>query len=127
MQGGGATTVWQDGGSKQTCEWQEGSLFSIPLNSRHQHFNVQGDVPARYVALTDAPQIINRFRNLDFIFGNSFAFTDRFSGEKGYFNGQGKEITHYRTWDSNFIVDIPSIKLRDRSTRGTGATGIAFI
>jgi gentisate 1,2-dioxygenase len=122
--GRGATTVWNDGGAKQTFEWQEGSLFSPPLNSRHQHFNVQGDEPARYVALTDAPQMINRFRNLDFIFRNSFAFTDRFSGEKGYFSAKGKDVVDYRTWESNFIPDIPSFKLKDRSRRGQGATGI---
>jgi len=124
VRGRGATTVWNDGGARQTFEWQEGSLFSPPLNSRHQHFNVQGDAPARYVALTDAPQMINRFRNLDFIFRNPSVFTDRFDGEKGYFNAQGKEIESYRTWESNFIPDIPSFKLKDRSLRGQGATGI---
>jgi quercetin dioxygenase-like cupin family protein len=91
LHGRGATTVWNEGGAKQTFEWQEGSLFSPPLNSWHQHFNAQGDEPARYVALTDAPQMINRFRNFDFIFRNPFTFTDRFSGEKGYFSARGTE------------------------------------
>ena len=124
VSGRGATTVWNEGGTRQTFEWQEGSLFSPPLNCWHRHFNVQGDAPARYVALTDAPQMINRFRNLDFIFRNPAVFADRFDGEKGYFSAQGKEIASYRTWESNFIPDIPSFKLRDRSLRGQGATGI---
>ncbi len=124
LQGRGATTVWHEGGAKRTFEWQEGSLFSPPLNSWRQHFNAQGGEPARFVALTDAPQMINRFRNLDFIFNNPFAFSDRFSGEKEYFSGQGREIGEYRTWESNFIPDIPSFKLRDRTLRGQGATGI---
>ncbi len=124
LQGRGATTVWNEGGPKQTFEWQEGSLFSPPLNSWHQHFNVQGDAPARYVALTDAPQMINRFRNLDFIFRNPLSFSDRFAGEKGYFSAQGREVASHRTWESNFIPDIPGFRLRDRGARGQGATGI---
>jgi len=124
LQGRGATTVWNEGGQKQTFEWQEGSFFSPPLNSSHQHFNVQGDEPVRYVALTDAPQMINRFRNLDFIFQNSFTFRDRFDSVRGYFSAQGKEVTSHRTWEANFIPDIPSFKLKDHSARGKGASGI---
>jgi gentisate 1,2-dioxygenase len=124
LQGRGATTVWNEGRKKQTFEWQEGSLFSPPLNTWHQHFNVQGDESARYVALTDAPQMVNRFRNLDFVFGNDFSFTDRFNEEDGYYNGKGREIATHRTWEANFVPDIRDFKLRDRSLRGQGATGI---
>jgi gentisate 1,2-dioxygenase len=124
LKGHGATTVWNQGTKKQTFEWQEGSLFSPPLNAWHQHFNVTGSETARYVALTDAPQMINRFRNLDFIFGNDFSFMDRFSGEDGYYSGKGREVATHRTWESNFIPDIRDFKLEDRSLRGQGATGI---
>ncbi len=124
LKGRGATTVWNEGGPKQTFEWQEGSLFSPPLNSFHEHFNVQGDAPARYLALTDAPQMISRFRNIDFIFNNPFCFTDRFNGDEGYFDGQGKDIPGRRTWESNFIPDIPGFLLKDHSARGPGARGI---
>jgi len=59
LSGRGATTVWQEGGNKQTFEWHEGSLFSPPLNAWHQHFNGQGQEPARYVAVTTAPTLIS--------------------------------------------------------------------
>jgi gentisate 1,2-dioxygenase len=124
VQGSGATSVWNAGTKKQTFEWQEGSLFSPPLNAWHQHFNVQGSQPARLVALTDAPQMINRFRNIDFIFGNDFSFKDRFNGEDGYYNGEGREIVTYRTWESNLIADVRDFRLKDRSLRGQGAKGI---
>jgi gentisate 1,2-dioxygenase len=116
--------VWNEGTKKQTFEWQEGSLFSPPLNAWHQHFNVTGSETARYVALTDAPQMINRFRNLDFVCGNDFSFMDRFNGEDGYYSGKGREVASYRTWESNFIPDIRDFQLKDRSLRGQGATGI---
>ena len=124
VKGRGATTVWNDGTKKQTFEWQEGSLFSPPLNAWHQHFNATGSETTRYVALTDAPQMINRFRNLDFICGNEFSFKDRFSGEDGYYSGKGKEVSSHRTWESNFVPDIRDFQLKDRSLRGQGATGI---
>ncbi|HEY1234091.1 MAG TPA: ethanolamine ammonia lyase-activating protein, partial [Candidatus Binatia bacterium] len=53
VKGRGATSVWNGGSPKQTFEWQEGSLFSPPLNAWHQHFNAQGSETARLVALTD--------------------------------------------------------------------------
>ena len=46
ISGRGATTVWRDGGRKQTFEWGEGSLFSPPLNTRYQHFNGQETNPS---------------------------------------------------------------------------------
>ena len=124
VKGHGATTVWQDNGHKQTFEWQEGSMFSPPLNTWRQHFNAQGNEAARFVALTDAPVMINRFRNLDFVFNNDFVFSDRFSGENGYFSGKGKAVDSHRTWDANFIADVPGFRLLEHSARGQGARGI---
>ena len=124
LDGEGEATVWHENRPKQTFKWQKSTLFSPPLNTWRQHFNVQGDEPARFVALTDAPVMINRFRNLDFIFNNAFGFSDRFSGEEGYFSGKGRVVEGHRTWDSNFIADVPGFKLIDHSARGQGAKGI---
>ena len=77
LSGQGATVIWNDGGPKHTLEWQEGSLFSPPLNAWHQHFNADASRPARFISLTSAPQAINQFRNLDFIFKNSGSSRNR--------------------------------------------------
>src|SRR5437667_289499 len=68
VSGRGATTIWNEGEPKRTFEWQEGSLFSPPLNSWHQLFNGNGEEPARFLAVTSAPCMINLIHNTDFIF-----------------------------------------------------------
>ena len=77
LSGYGATSIWVDGKPRQSFEWQEGSLFSPPLNTWHQHFNGQSDKPARYLGVTRAPIFMNLFHDLDFIFNNDFVFKNR--------------------------------------------------
>ena len=125
LSGRGATTIWNEGGSKQTFEWQAGSLFSPPLNTWRQHFNGQGDRPARLLGVTSAPTVINLFHNMDFIFNNPFVFEDRYSAEDAYFSGSGKTYFN-RIWESNFISDVPTFALLDKSWRGAGGKGIMF-
>lgn len=120
LSGRGATTVWYEGMPKQTFEWQEGSLFSPPLNCWRQHFNGQGDRPARFVAFTSAPHLINLFHNKDFIYNNPFIFHDRYRSDSAYFSDKGEQkaftgfdegSTRYRgrvlrVWKTNFITDV---------------------
>jgi len=134
ISGRGATTVWNRDDHKQTFEWQAGSLFSPPLNTWHQLFNGSGREPARYLAVTTAPTMINLLHNLDFIFHNDFAFTDRFDARQGYFNGEG--MLHggaYKgfkfagnVWETNFVPDARSFKLMEYNERGAGGTNIKF-
>jgi hypothetical protein len=53
--GRGATTLWYDGMKKHTFEWQEGSLFALPLNCWYRHFNGQADQPIRSIIERLAP------------------------------------------------------------------------
>ena len=119
LSGRGATTVWYDGMKKHTFEWQEGSLFSPPMNCWRQHFNGQGDKPVRLVALTSAPHLINLFHSKAFIYENPFTFVDRYQPTEDYFVGKGVQNVYSiaeedgtqrgrvrRVWKTNFIPSV---------------------
>lgn len=119
--GKGATTVWYDGTPKRTFEWEKGSLFSIPLNAWHQHFNSTGSDPVRYFAVTSGPPIIEFFRDPKFIFNNDHVFQDRFDpSDEAFFAKPGQYHTEYYggVLHSNFISNIRDIKLVPRERKG---------
>lgn len=125
LTGRGATTIWQEGMPRQTIEWQRGSLFSPPLNCSYQHFNLDGQQPARLFAVTNAPMVMNCFRNPDFVFNNGYVFDDRYRGEPDYFTSPG-EFTPPRDWKTNFVADLRSFKLQVTNVRGAGASNAFF-
>ncbi len=126
LDGRGATTVWATGGKKHTFEWQRGSLFSPPLNVWHQHFNGQGDKPARYLGVTLAPITMNLFHDIDFVFNTDWVFKGRYNEEDEFFSSKGKKYAD-RVWESNFIPDVYGYVLKDYyKERGAGGTNINF-
>jgi len=125
LEGSGSTSVWYDEKRKVSFEWGKGSLFAIPLNASYQHFNGSGSQPARYLAVTDAPTIINLFHNLRFVFDNSFVFDDRFGGEENYFSGEGK-LYQKRVLETNFVPDTQNMELYTWRERGAGGKNIMF-
>ncbi|MBI4329945.1 MAG: cupin domain-containing protein [Chloroflexi bacterium] len=130
LKGRGATSIWNEGGPKQTFEWQERSLFAIPLNAWHVHYNGQGDRPVKFVAATNAPIVLNLYHTVDFIFNNSYVFKDRYDGEQDYFNGAGKLYSlagkSTRSWETNFVPDVGVFSLFEVKERGGGGRSIAF-
>jgi mannose-6-phosphate isomerase-like protein (cupin superfamily) len=118
LSGRGATTIWNEGGTKRTFEWHEGSMFAIPLNAWHQFFNSQADSPARFYVVSCAPLVMNLFHNHDFLFNNPFAFTDRFDGREDFFSS-GREMQG-RVWDTNFVEDVRTFPLMEWKERGGG-------
>jgi mannose-6-phosphate isomerase-like protein (cupin superfamily) len=79
LDGRGSTTVWNDAGQRVTFEWRAGALFGIPMNCWHRHFNGSGQAGARYVAVTNAPPVINLYEDIDFVFNTTFDFKQRFT------------------------------------------------
>ena len=131
LSGYGATTVWTEGGIKQTFEWQEGSMFAPPLNTWHQHFNGQSNNPVRYVAVTRAPVFMNLFHDLDFIMQNDYIFKNKYRWEEGYFSAQGKAFQPEvyddpSVWDTNFVPDCRNFPLVEEGEGGMGAISIAY-
>jgi oxalate decarboxylase/phosphoglucose isomerase-like protein (cupin superfamily) len=124
LKGHGATSVWLDNGKKQTFEWQERSMFSIPLNAWHQHFNGQGGDTVRYIGYTNAPSVFNLYHNYDFVFNNPYQFLDRYHGEEDYFSGKGTALSERRVWDTSFIADIEKLQFHDWTRKGPGATNV---
>ena len=129
LQGSGATTVWNETGDKHTFEWQAGSLFAVPLNAFHQHFNTSGAQPARYVAVITAPVVMNMFHNTDFVFNTPYDFKDRFNGE-AQFDGNGALYSNsrgtYRIWETNFVPNADTHELYRRNNRGAGGSYLCF-
>ncbi len=128
--GRGSCEVWNQAGAKRVFEWQRGSLFAVPLNTFHRMHNGSGQEPARLLAVTTAPLMISLLRNLDFVFDCPFDFTDRFSGQEDFFNGEGplyvRPQSTQRIWETNFVADVYKLALHEWKERGAGGKHIKF-
>jgi quercetin dioxygenase-like cupin family protein len=134
--GKGETAIWYPGASPQSIRWEAGSVFSPPLNVWRQHFN-RGSVPARFLAITNAPVVIDLFHNAEFVFNNNFVFRDRYDGRAGYFGAGREKYCHKQTspessemaggvdtWESGFVPDARTLPLYTSRERGAGNTRI---
>jgi quercetin dioxygenase-like cupin family protein len=128
VSGRGATTVEIPGRSTQTFEWRAGSLFGIPLNANHQHFNGSGTEPARFAAVTNLPLMLNLFHDEEFIYHNPAVFDTRATQER-YFRGEG-ELRSVRpgrhNWETNVVPDLVNFSLPAWGERGAGGSSINF-
>ncbi|OLE19768.1 MAG: ethanolamine ammonia lyase-activating protein [Betaproteobacteria bacterium 13_1_20CM_3_63_8] len=124
LDGRGSTSVWNGAGKRVTFEWRAGSLFAIPLNTWHQHFNGSGREAARYVAVTNTPSVINMFGEIDFVFNCDYDFKSRFDGEPDYFAGKGEQKG--LLLETNFVADAVNLPLAAAKERGAGGGHIRF-
>jgi len=118
LEGRGATQFWCDKTNQMiVLEWQAGSIFSPPLNVKHQHFNGSATEPVRFVAPSNAPIIFNAFSSPEFIFATPYEFTDRFAGQSNYFSSEVKE-GEFEDTSINFIPDVYAVPLTRYPRRG---------
>lgn len=131
LSGEGESTIWNAGGTaKQTVKWRTGTVFGPPLNTWRQHFN-RGSGPARILAITNAPVVIDLFHNADFVFNNDFVFRDRYDGDPDTFGADESHLHHKETtseeseqkggvytWESAYIPNAKNLHLFASRERG---------
>ena len=85
VEGRGTTEIWTDDQKQpHTFEWQRGSMFSIPLNTCHRIINAASS-PALILVASTAPNVMNLFRDIEWVFNCPATFPSRFDGSDNYF------------------------------------------
>jgi mannose-6-phosphate isomerase-like protein (cupin superfamily) len=129
ISGHGSTMIETPDGTHHTFEWGPKSLFAIPLNVKHQHFNGSGSEPARLSSTNNLCMTLNLYHDHEFIFDNNFGFTAR-QGKNSYFAGEGDFIPMRpgrHIWETNFIPDLTVLELLPFDSRGPKSTSLMFV
>ena len=124
LEGRGSTEIWTDANPEPMAfEWAQWSVFSPPMNTWHRIINSSSQ-PALILAASSAPQVINAFEELDFIFNTPRDFTSRYQPGADYFKPQdefsarpGRGSAQLR---SNVIHDSATSYLPLDNGRGPG-------
>jgi len=129
VEGRGTVEIWADGQAKpHTFEWQRGSMFSIPLNTNHRIINAAGSAPALILVATTAPNVMNIFRDRDWIFNCANTFPSRFDGSQDFFKAKDDIVPDplrgLALRKSNFIPDIMNADLYLANRRSPGYTRV---
>jgi hypothetical protein len=116
--GGRGYTVFGEGKQKIKVEWAEGSLFAAPVNVYHRHFNSDPAHPARLLAVTTFPLMMQMFGSLKLVNNLNFDFADRYNNQADYFTAT-KRVR--KRWDkTNFVRDIRNSEVVLWEERGAG-------
>jgi mannose-6-phosphate isomerase-like protein (cupin superfamily) len=129
LEGHGSTQIELPDGTTRSFEWGPHSMFSIPVNMAHRHFNADGRKRALLSTTTNMPLVMNTFHNEGFVFDNPFNFMDRM-GKESYFAGEGDFISirpGNHLWETNFVPDVSVIGLHAYGDRGGGSSNIKFV
>lgn len=119
ISGGGYTALQQEGKPEQRLTWNEGDLFSVPLNVHHRHYG-SGETPARILVISNFPMMLNLLGDEKIISENPFVSFDRYDGAPDYFK-QVKDEKDLQL-ETNIVRDILRLKTRPYDYRGKGNT-----
>ncbi len=120
LRGRGHTLVGEK--KPQQVNWAEGSLFAVPLNVFHRHVNDDPSKPARLMAVTTFPFMIQVFGSLGMIADLEHDFVERFDGGPSYYDRN--EQVHKRWWRTNVVRDIRSAEVVAWEERGRGNASV---
>lgn len=98
--------------------WAEGDLFTVPLNATYRHHNDDAARPARLLAVTTFPFMMQVFGSLGMIDDSTAELKERFNGRPDYYSAS--EQIHHRWWKTNFVHDIRSTTVIPWEERGKG-------
>lgn len=120
VKGRGATVVWNEKSPKLTFEWQEDSVFAIPLNAWHEIYNGSGTEAVRLYVATNMPTPFNLYGSPEFVFNCTANFNDRFDpNDKKYFSRESIKLED-RLLQSNFVPSVTKLALENWAYRGPG-------
>lgn len=117
LAGRGYTTFTQSR-KQNKFEWAEGSLFSVPMNLVHRHFNSDSAHPARLLVISTFPFAMQSFGSLGLLTNMEYDFHDRFDGSADYF--KRNERIRQRWEQANFVKDVRSAEVIAWEERGAG-------
>ena len=126
--GRGATEIWQEGRSKQTFEWGQGSAFAMPMNTWHRHMNASNE-PVLILGLTTAPAIMNLLHETDFIFNCDHQFPSLYDGADDFFSRATSKIvgrSQATVWETNFIANAHTFALAGRADDSDGSKAVRY-
>lgn len=122
LSGSGHTVLDPDGRPPIRIDWGERGLSAIPLNTPYRFVNDSHE-PARLLAVTSFPFVINATDSEPFIFSNPFGFDDRLPAA-------GPRLSATRTGALSAAVDVvPDARawpLEPNEHRGPGNTNLSW-
>jgi len=115
--GPGHSVIRQDDKPPSRIDWNNRSIYSVPVNASYQHFN-DSDEPVRILVISSFPFMLNATNSEAFVFNNPFEFNDRTGKEDVLSKKTVRTRTNHEYLD--FVPDALKIGLKDHAVRGKG-------